>query len=96
MRLEEEVANAGAPPHDGQVPPLEENAYVDQAPANPSPMTEEEMREIIAQLDQVMTTQAQSTTVQAQAMTAQANRDVAPRPHQQVTTMASRVRDFLG
>ena len=32
--------------------------------------------------------------VQAQAMTTQANRDVAPRPHQQVTTMASNLRDF--
>ena len=40
MRLEEEVANAGAPPHDGQVPPLEENAYVGQAPADPPPMKE--------------------------------------------------------
>ena len=27
-------------------------------------------------------------------MTAQANRDVAPRPHQQVTIMASHIRDF--
>ena len=31
QRLEEEVANAGAPPHDEQVPLLEENANVDQA-----------------------------------------------------------------
>ena len=27
-------------------------------------------------------------------MTAQANRENAPRPHQQVTTMASHLRDF--
>ena len=39
-RLEEEVANAGAPPQDWQVPPLEENAYVGQAPADPPPMKE--------------------------------------------------------
>ena len=47
-RIGEEVANAGAPPHDEKVPPLEENANVDQAPANPPPMTEAEMRAIIA------------------------------------------------
>ena len=37
-RLEEEVANAGAPSHDEQVPPLEENANDDQALANPIPI----------------------------------------------------------
>ena len=30
----------------------------------------------------------------AQAMMAQENREVVPRRHQQVTTMASRLRDF--
>ena len=88
-RLKEEVANAGAPPHDEQVPLLEENANVDQAPTNPPPMMEAEMRAIIDQMDQAITTQAQ-----AYALTAQANRDVAPYPYQQVTIMASRVRDF--
>ena len=39
-RLEEEVDNVGAPPHDEQVPPLEENANVDQASANLQPMKE--------------------------------------------------------
>ena len=57
-RLEEKVANVGDPPHDEQVPPLEENANVDQAPANPPPMTEEEMRGVLAQMAQAMTTQA--------------------------------------
>ena len=47
------------------------------------------MRAIIDQMDQAITTQAQ-----AYALTAQANRDVAPYPYQQVTIMASRVRDF--
>ena len=56
--LEEEVANAGAPPHDEKVPPLEENANVDQAPANPPPMMEAEMRAILDQMAQDMTTQA--------------------------------------
>ena len=85
--LEEEVGNVGALPHGEQVPPLEENANVNQAPANPPPMMEAEIRDILAQ-------KAQGMTTQAQAMTAQANRDVAPRPHQQVTTMASYIRDF--
>ena len=94
QRLEEEVANAGAPPHNEEVPPYEEDANVEQAPANPPPMTKAEMRSILAQMDQSMTTQAQAAKVQAQAVTAQANQDVAPRPHQQVTTMASYLRDF--
>ena len=82
QRLEEEVANAGAPPPDYQAPPLEDNANVDQASVNPPPMTEAEMRSILAQMAQAMTTQAQGTMVQAQDMMAQANRDVASRPHQ--------------
>ena len=92
--LEEEVANMGDYPHYKQVPLLEENANVDQAPATPPPMTEAEMRYILAQMDQAMTNQAQVAIVQAKAMTAQVNQDVAPRPHQQVTTMASRRRHF--
>ena len=84
----------GAPPDNEQVPPLEENANVDQAPANPPPMMEDDMRDILAQMDQGMTTQAQDTTVQEQAMTSQANWDVVPRSHQQVTIMASGQRDF--
>ncbi|TMX05451.1 hypothetical protein EJD97_020345 [Solanum chilense] len=44
-RLEKEVANAGAPPHYEQVPPLKENANVDQALANPPPMMKVEMRD---------------------------------------------------
>ena len=64
-RLEEEVPNAGAPLHDQQVPPLEENANVDQAPAKPQLMTEVKMGAIIAQMDQSMTTQAQAVDTQA-------------------------------
>ena len=52
------------------------------------------MRAILALISQAMTTQAQPTTVQAQDLKAQANQDVAPRLHQQVTTMASHLRDF--
>ena len=61
-RLEEEVSNARAPPHGNQVPPLQEKGNVDQAPANPPPMTEAYMRAILAQMAQAITTQAQATT----------------------------------
>ena len=93
-RLEEEVADAGAAPHNEKVPPLEEKTYVDQASANPEPMMEAEMSPILDQRAQSMTTQAKSTTVHVHSMTAQANTDITPRPHQQVNTMASRLRDF--
>ncbi|XP_010314868.2 uncharacterized protein [Solanum lycopersicum] len=52
------------------------------------------MRSIIAQMAQAMITQAQASTVHAHALTAQPNPDVSVRPHQQVTTMASCLRDF--
>ena len=52
------------------------------------------MRDILYQMAKAMSTQAQAATVQVEATLAQANQDVAPRPHQQVTTMASRLRDF--
>ena len=59
-RLEAEVANAGVPPHDDQAPPLEENANVDQSPVKHPPMTEAEMRAMIDQMTQAMTTQEQA------------------------------------
>ena len=93
-RLEEEVSNAGAPPHGDQVPLFEKNANVDQPPANPPPMTEEDIRAILYQISLAINTQAQAATVQSQAMTAQANREIAPRAHQQVSTTASPLRDF--
>ena len=93
-RLEDNVFDARSPPHDEKVPPLMENANVDQAWTNPPTMTEAELRSFLFQMAQHMTTQAQAATVQAQAMTTQANRVVSPRPHQHVTTMASRLRDF--
>ena len=63
QRLEEEVSNMGAPPHDEQVPPLEEKAIVDQAPANPPPITEADIRAILSHMYQAMTTQAQASMV---------------------------------
>ena len=93
-RPEEEVANARAPPHNEQVPPLEEDANAEQAPNNNPPMKEADMRDILAQITQDMTTQPQAPTDQIQAMTAKDNRDIPSLPHQQVTTMAFRLRDF--
>ena len=52
------------------------------------------MRAFLDQMTLAMTTQAQAATVQAQSLTAQDNRDVAPLPHQHVTTMASCLKDF--
>ena len=52
------------------------------------------MRAILCPMSQSMTNQAQAATDQAQTMTSQANRDISPCPHQQVTTMAFRLRDF--
>ena len=57
-------------------------------------MTEAEIRAILARMAQAMTTQAQVATVQIQATTSQANREVALRVHQQVSIMASPLRDF--
>ena len=87
QRLEEEFANGGAPPHGDQVPPLEKDANIEQAPFNPPPLTDGDIRAYLIQLDQ-------ASIVQDQAMTDQDNREVVPRPHQQLTTMASRLRDF--
>ena len=78
------------------IPQLDKNANVDQSPVNPPPMMDAEIRSIVTQMSQSMTTQAQFGMVQAQEMTTQPNWVVAPRPHQQVTTMASCLRDFTG
>ena len=69
-RLEDKVSNVESPPHDEQVPLLEENSNIDQAPANPSPMMETKKRSILNKMAQAMTTQAQDATVQDQTMMA--------------------------
>lgn len=53
--FEENVANAGVHPHDDQIPPLDENANVDQDLIDPSSMKEEEMRVVIYQMAQAFT-----------------------------------------
>ena len=67
---------------------------MEQAPANPPPLTDENIRTALFQMAQAITTQAQAATAQAQAMTAQTNREVVLCPHQQVTTITSCLRDF--
>ena len=65
-KLEEEIANAGAPHRGEQVPPFEEDTNVDQALVNPPPLTNGDIRAALIQL-------AQAATFQAQAMTAKVN-----------------------
>ena len=86
-RLKDEIANAGAPPRGDQVPQLDEGSDIDQAPVNPPPLTNENIRTALLQMAQAITTQAQAATTQAQYMTVQTNWEVVPRHHQIVTTM---------
>ena len=94
QRLEEEIANAGAPSYSDQVPPLEKDANMEHAMVNPPPLMDENIRTSLLQMAQAITTKAQAATAQSQAMPAQANRVAVLSPHQKVTTMASRLRDF--
>ena len=73
-RLEEEIANAGAPPLADQVPPLEEGMYNNQAPMNPPPLVDENIRDALFQMSQDITTQAQAATAQVESITTKANR----------------------
>ena len=43
-RLEEDISNAGVPPHGVYVLPLEEDVNDEQAPVNPHPLTDENIR----------------------------------------------------
>ena len=93
-RLDEEIANVGAPTRGNQVPPLEEDVNDDQAPTNPLPFTAGELRAAFIQMSQEITTQGQAATSQTQAIMVQVNREVIPRENQQVGTMCSHLRDF--
>ncbi len=44
QKHEEEIANAGVSPHVEKVPPVEEDANMEQALVNPSPLTDENIR----------------------------------------------------
>ena len=68
-RVQEEIANVGAPPQDNQVPPQGNNAPPQeqvpldgQASINPPAMTDGEIRSAFLSLAQFMTTQAQAIT----------------------------------
>ena len=91
--LQEDIAT-GVPSQGDQVPPLEKSSNDDQAPVNPPPLTDKNIRDTLFQISQTITTQAQAPTTQAQVMTAQANREVVPWTNQQIASMASRLRDF--
>ena len=54
-RLEKEISNVGASPCSEQVPPLEEDTNVDQAPVNPPPLTDGYIRVDLIQLAQAFT-----------------------------------------
>ena len=79
-RLEEEIANMGVPPSGDQVPPLEEDVNDYQAPANPSHLTDENKRAALLKI--------------SQAMMSQSNSEVVPKENEQVSTMASCLRDL--
>ena len=66
-----------------------EDVNDDQAPVNPPPLTDENIRAYLSQMAKAITTQAQASTTQAQAMTTQSNWEVVPRANQKVSTMAS-------
>ena len=79
----------GAHPLGNKVPHLEEGRNHDQPPVNPPPLTDDDIRDALIQF-------AQASTAQAQSMTTQAKREVVPRPHQEVPTMASLLNISLG
>ena len=54
-RLEEEIANAGVPPHGDQVPPSEEYVNDDQAPAD-TPLTDGAIRAALFKMAKAITT----------------------------------------
>ncbi|TMW89471.1 hypothetical protein EJD97_017130 [Solanum chilense] len=93
-RLEEEESNVGVPPRGDQVPPLEEDVNDDQSLVIPLHLTDENIKASLFQMSQTITTQAEAATTQAQDMTTHANREIVPRSHQQVATMASHLRKF--
>ena len=85
--LNRKFSYAGAPCHGEIVPPLEEDTNVYQAPFNPPPLMDGDIWSSLIKLDQ-------ASTIQAHDMTTQDNKELVPDPHQQVTTMPSRLRDF--
>ena len=63
-RLDEEISNARVPPRGNQVPPLEEVPNDDQAPVNPPPLTDGDIRAALFQMSEAITTQEQVVTTE--------------------------------
>ena len=92
--LEEDIANVGGPPYGDQLPHLDEDMNYYQALVSAPPLTDGDIRDAFLHMDLAITTQAQAATTKSQAMTAQANRQVVPRPNNQVSTMTFHLRNF--
>ena len=58
-KLEEEIANVGAPPRGEQVPPLEEDVNMEKVSVNSPPLMDENIRNALLQMALDITTQAQ-------------------------------------
>ena len=67
---------------------------MEHAPVYPPPFIDANIRTYLLQTTQAMTAKTQKGMTQVQAITTQENRHVVPCTHQEVTTMASRLRDF--
>ena len=80
--------NARATPPSNQVPSKMQVVTNDQVPMNPLAMTNGEVREVLFQISQYITTQDQAITVQA-------NREVPPQENQYASTMDGRLRDYM-
>ena len=50
-RLQKEIGNVGAPPHGDQIPPLEEDCYMEHDPDNPPPLMDENIRNVLLQME---------------------------------------------
>ena len=77
----------GGPPHGDQFHILVDDTNMEQSPVNRPRLTDGYIRVALIQL-------AQAATVQSQALTTQDNWEVVAHTHQEVTTMASRLRDI--
>ena len=64
-RFEDQITNAGSHPRGEKVPPLEEDANVDQDPIKSSPLTDGDIRVALIQFSQEPIVQALSVTAHA-------------------------------
>ena len=64
-RLDGKISYAVDPPHGDQVPLHKEGANMEQAPSNPHPLKNENIRKTLLQIAQAITTKAQAAKTQA-------------------------------